>query len=188
MAPQANGKAFLGLIKFIKQNHGDNAIEPVIAAANHETQTIFSNRILMNDWYPYGAFVGFLEAMQATHGQGDPSYLRRAGESAGQRDLGTIYKIYKVFASSEKLIRSCDSVWASYYRGAGAMQAVTWEPQETVLRITDFPGMSPLHCQLMVGWMTATMREIGITFDEFSERQCQSRGAPYHEFFARWHK
>jgi hypothetical protein len=186
MAPQANGKAFLGLINYLKEHYGAAAVDAVVAAAPPETKTVFANRISISQWYSYEAFTGFLGAIAQLYGHADPHFFQTVGENSGKRDLGTIYKIYKNLASSERLIRSCSGIWTSYYREAGEMTAVSWKPDNTVLRIMNFPGMSPLHCQLMVGWMASTMKELGIKFIEFSERACTSKGAPHHEFFARW--
>jgi hypothetical protein len=69
------------------------------------------------------------------------------------------------------------------------MEAVTWEPNDTTLRIYDFPEMDPAHCRLMEGWMVSTMRSIGFYVnDDAFEQKCMSTGGPYHEFHCTWQK
>lgn len=138
-------------------------------------------------WYPYRAYVDFLEAIDRRLGHGDTAYGRELGMMAGERDLGTIFRIYVALASPERLIRSCTRVWEGYYRNAGRMEAVAWEPQETLLRIYDFPAMAPIHCRLMEGWMLKTMATIGCkVLPGAKETACCSAGDEHHEFLARW--
>ena len=67
------------------------------------------------------------------------------------------------------------------------MDALSWEPTNTTLRISHFGAMHALHCRLMEGWMIATMDMIGLQVNGDShERQCMSRGAAFHEFTCTW--
>jgi len=109
------------------------------------------------------------------------------GEIAGRRDLGSILRVYVALSSPERLIRSCAKIWPSYYRNAGRMEAVTWSPENTTLRIHDFPAMSHHHCRLMEGWMISTMQTIGFQpSNDARETRCPSRGDAWHEFSCRW--
>jgi len=190
MGAEVNGRAFLGLLKYIKSTRGPDTLAAVIAAGNAESRAAFAQPIRMMGWYPYAAFVGFLHGLERALGRtGQHSLCRELGEVAGTRDLGTVFRVYRTLASPERLIRACDKVWSSYYRQAGRMEAITWDPQDTTLRVYDFVDMDPAHCRLMEGWMIATMRSIGcyVNNDAF-ERKCMSTGDPYHEFFCTWEK
>jgi hypothetical protein len=80
-------------------------------------------------------------------------------------------------------------VWPSYYRNAGRMEAITWSPDDTTLRIFDFPLMHPAHCRLMEGWMISTMKQIGVRVnDGAAETECPSRGGRWHEFRCTWRR
>ncbi len=186
---EASGRAFLGLIRYIKDEYGADALQSVIAAGGPTVAPVFAQPIRIMAWYPYTAFGGFLRAIERGVGGGDAGFCRRLGAVAGTRDLGTIFRIYRALASPERLIRACDKVWPSYYRGAGRMEAVTWSPDDTTLRIYDFPDMVPSHCRLMEGWMVSTMRNIGVRVgDDAMETACVARGATYHEFRCSWRK
>jgi hypothetical protein len=190
MEAEASGRAFLGLVKYVKSTRGADTLAAVIAAGNEQTRTVFDRPIRVMNWYPYAAFVGFLRGLEhALRKAGDHSVCRELGDVAGMRDLGTVLKVYRTLSSPERLIRACDRVWLSYYRRAGRMEAIAWTPDNTTLRIYDFPDMDPMHCRLMEGWMIATMRSIGfyVNNDAF-ERKCMSTGDPYHEFHCTWQK
>lgn len=183
---EARGTAFLGLIAFIRQTAGAEALRRVVERAGSETQVVFGERIRKLSWYPYDAYGSFLEAADAELGRGDLSYCVALGEEASQRDLNTIFAFFTRLYGPERLIRACSRVWSQYYRGAGHMEAVSTDPDNTVLRIYDFPGMHPAHCRLMEGWMARAMETIGGRIIEGSEIACPSTGAAYHEFFCRW--
>ena len=190
MRAQASGRAFLGIVKYVKSTRGPQALESVIASGNDASRAAFDKPIRMMNWYSYPAFVGFLHGLEHTLGRaGQHSFCRELGDVAGVRDLGTVLRVYRTISSPERLIRACDKVWSSYYRHAGRMEAVTWAPDDTTLRIYDFAEMDPAHCRLMEGWMIATMRSIGfyVNNDAF-ERKCMSTGDPYHEFHCTWQK
>jgi hypothetical protein len=185
--PVVSGRAFLGLIRHVKDERGATALDAIVHAAGPATRAVFAQPISVLAWHPYEAFTGFLISVDRTLGRGDHAYCRVLGSAAGKRDLGTILRVYVALASAERLIRSCGKVWPSYYRNAGTMEAVAWEPTRTILRIRDFPTMHPTHCKLMEGWMASTMETIGFRVGPgAAETQCTSRGGPYHEFSCTW--
>lgn len=186
---EVSGKAFLGLIRSLKSERGDDAVFSAIEGAGDVARDTFAAPIRIMRWYPYPAYAAFLRSLEHQGGRGDGSSCRRFGEIAGARDLSTIFRVFSLLASPERLIRACDHIWPSYYRGAGRMEAVATAPEQTVLRIYDFPEMEPLHCRLMEGWMIATMRQIGARVNDAGrETRCPSRGGPYHEFTCSWRR
>jgi len=181
------GAAFLGLTKHVKEQKGVNFLNAVVEDAGDTTKAIFAKRIIMLDWYPYSSYAGFLRALDRKLGKGDLTYCHELGMIAAQRDAQTIYSLYKEKAKPEQLIRDCSFIWQNYYRNAGRMEAVSWEPDNSVVRIYDFPDMDPAHCLLMVGWMRGMMHGVGAQVTpESREIMCMSHGAPYHEFKCNW--
>ncbi|MFZ5444842.1 MAG: hypothetical protein ACOZQL_32935 [Myxococcota bacterium] len=187
-SPEVSGRAFLGLINHLREAHGRNALVELKPLMSREAAAAFDTRILHSSWYPYEAYVGFLRAIVAKHGNGKLEYCRQLGVSSGVRDINTVFKIYLAIASTERLIRGCTKVWDSYYRNAGMMEAVRWTPDDTMLRISDFKKMAPEHCLLMEGWMIATMNALGCDVLEPRESKCTSRGDEAHEFSCKWKK
>jgi hypothetical protein len=190
MGAEVSGRAFLGILKYVKSTRGPDALAAAGAAGNDASRAAFQRPIRLMGWYSYAAFVGFLHGLEQALGKsGQQNFFRELGDVAGVRDLGTVLRVYRTLSSPERLIRACSKVWPSYYREAGRMEAVTWAPEDTTLRIYDFPEMDPSHCRLMEGWMIATMRSIGfyVNNDAF-ERKCMSTGDPYHEFHCTWQK
>jgi hypothetical protein len=185
--PEVSGRAFLGIIRSVKQRHGQAGLTRTLAKTTAETQASFAKRLLHANWYPYSSFIDFLQCLEREFSHGDPLFGRKLGEASGQQDLSTVLRVYVALASSERLIRSCSKVWASYYRNAGSMDALSWAPENTTLVIRDFPTMAPIHCRLMEGWMIGTMAVLGLQVsDDGHESKCTSRGDAVHEFTCSW--
>jgi hypothetical protein len=185
--PRVSGRALLGLLAFAKEQGGKPAIDEVIALLSPATAGVFAERLQVLKFYPYSAYIELLGALKRRFGRPNDAFFRRVGATAGARDLGTMFKVYVALASPERLIRSCGRVWSSYYQNAGTMTAVSWDENDTRLRVEGFPKMDRAHCELMEGWMLATMKQIGVIVgDDARETTCASHGGPYHEFACTW--
>lgn len=186
-APEVSGRAFLGLIRHVRETRGNDFLSATVQSAGEATQAVFARPIQVMAWHPYPAFAGWLRALDRAMGKGDGAVCRELGAVAGKRDLGTVLRVYVALASAERLIRSCEKVWPSYYRNAGRMEAVAWAPEQTTLRIHGFAAMDVCHCKLMEGWMISTMDTIGFRVNsDARESVCASRGGPWHEFTCSW--
>jgi hypothetical protein len=184
-----SGRAFLGLVRHVRDTLGSEGLQRLVELAGPHAQEVFSERISKLGWYPYGAFTSFLGAAEKTLPRTARGASFELGTVAGRRDLGTVLKIYAAIASPERLIRACKLVWPSYFKHAGRMEAVAWEPQSTVLRIYDFPDMDRLHCRLMEGWMISTMESLGFAVgDDARQTLFMGDGAPHHEFRCTWRR
>jgi len=189
MAAEVSGRALLGLLAFAKERGGKSAVEEVVATLGPASASAFAERIQPLRYYPYAAYVELLYALKVRFGRTNAAFFRRLGATAGERDLGTMFKIYAALASPERLIRSCARVWAAYYRNAGSMTAVAWSEDDTRLRIDGFGAMDPAHCELMEGWMIATMERMGVVVGKDArETACTTHGDPHHEFACTWRK
>jgi hypothetical protein len=185
--PLVSGRALLGLLAFAKERGGKPAIAEVIATLPPSSAAVLAERTQALKYYPYRVYIDLLHALKRRYGKPNEAFYRRVGASAGERDLGTMFKVYVALASPERLIRSCGRVWSSYYRNAGAMTAVAWDENDTRLRIDGFPAMDRAHCELMEGWMLATMKQIGVIVGPNArETTCAGRGGPHHEFVCTW--
>ena len=186
-APQVSGRALLGLFSFAKDHGGKTAIDEVTRSLGATSRDALSRRVQALGYYPYATYIDLLRALKRRFAKPSETFYRNVGASAGERDLGTMFKVYVALASPERLIRSCTRVWASYYRNAGSMTAIAWEPSDTRLRIEGFASMDRAHCELMEGWMLATMKQIGVVVGPNArETICAGLGGPHHEFACTW--
>lgn len=180
--------AFLGLLKQLRARFGADAVAAALPTWGDELAAICGERLSKTEWYPYDAFVQLLEGSERDFGDGDGALVSVLGEGAARSDLGGgAFSILRVLASPRHLIGSCERVWPRYYEHAGRMVALATEPNDTVLRILDFPTMARLHCRMMEGWMISAMAQLGARVAPGGrETVCVSDGGPFHEFRCRW--
>ena len=186
--PTARGMALLGPLKQLRAQFGAEAVAAALPGWGPELAAACASRVNKTDWYPYVAFVQLLEGAEREFGTGDLSLVSTLGEAAARTDLsGGAFSILRVLASPRHLISSCERVWPRYYDRAGRMIAIAREPEETVLRILDFPSMARAHCRMMEGWMISAMAQLGAkVLPGGRETQCVRDGGPYHEFRCQW--
>lgn len=185
---EVSGKSFLGFIRALKEKGGGALLRQAIADMDEPTRAMFSKRILISGWYPYPAFLCSL-GVTVRHLELDPpNELKKLGKLSANRDLSNIFAIFKLILRPERLIKSCGVFWHKYYRNAGDIEAIAWQPDHTIIRITDFPDMDPRHCEYVNGYMMGLMEEINFRMLTDQETMCQSRGDPYHEFLYSWTK
>lgn len=181
-----NGRAYLGVIRFLDERGARSRLPELLAESSPHLQGVFSSRLSKLAWYPYTTFAELLERLEEGLESTDGGVARELGTSAGKVDLGSMFRVYRAIASSERLIRGCSKVWPRYYAGAGTMAAESWEPEDTRVRIYDFPEMHVLHCKLMEGWMVSTMRVLGFMCTDARQTAFMGKGDAYHEFACRW--
>lgn len=189
MSAEVSGRAFLGLLRHLRDTYGKDQVQRIGEVAGGETERVLSQRVSKLAWYPYAAFTQFLAGAEQSLPRTSSGASFALGTVAGKQDLGTVLKIYVALSSAERLIRSCKLVWPGYYRNAGRMEAVEWQPESTVLRIYDFPEMHRLHGRLMEGWMISTMESLGLVVDPGARQTLfMGDGAPHHEFRCTWRR
>jgi hypothetical protein len=183
---RVRGLAFLGAASFIKKTFGEARLARIVADAGPATHETFSRKIDGLSLQPYASLVGLLHSADRHLGSGDLVFCKSLGELAAKSDLQTIFRGYAVKPAPEDMIRACTPIWGMYTDEAGTMEAVATRPENTLVRIHDFPEMDPAHCRLLEGWMIAAMDFIGVRLIGAGERLCMSKGHPFHEFVCTW--
>jgi predicted hydrocarbon binding protein len=182
MTAEASGKAFLGIIRYLKDNGGANLLKEIIDALDDSIKKTFLERIELLEWYPYNDFSQFLNAIKNKLAKNNPKFFYDLGEYTGKRDMETFLSIYTSIQSPERFIRNCKMIWSSYYRNSGEMSLIPSIPDKIIYRIDDFPQMNINHCHLMEGWIATTLNLLGFAILTSEETHCMNSGDPYHEF------
>lgn len=185
---KAKGTAFLGIFNYVKgQARGKELLEKVIASLAPEHARFFKRRMIAIVDYPYPAFIDLLRVVDRVLGKGDLSLCRELGKYTATLDIESVYYVYKKRVTPQDLSRDSNIIWKSYYTNSGIMKTEDITPDNTVIRIYDFPGMDPAHCRLMEGWMIqAIIAASGVWVQEMREVKCVSRGDEFHEFRGHW--
>jgi hypothetical protein len=181
--------AFLGVLKHLRGAAGPDHIAQVMPSWGAAIASVTAERIVGTDWYSYDAFAQLLRGAERELGDGSGALSRELGYAAAKSDLRGVFSMLKLLASPQHLIGACERVWPRYYRNAGRMIAVASRPENTVLRILEFPTMVREHCRMMEGWMISAMEVLGATvLPGAQESTCMADKGPYHEFVCKWQK
>ena len=181
--------AFLGVLKELRARVDADRVTASLKTWGRELAVVTAERVSRTEWYPYAAFAQLLTGAERELGDGTGTLSRELGAAAAKSDLRGAFAVLKLLASPRHLIGSCERVWPRYYRNAGRMEAVSTRPENTMLRIHDFPAMVPAHCRMMEGWMISAMEVLGATvLPGGKETLCMANEGPYHEFACTWRK
>ncbi|HSM51068.1 MAG TPA: hypothetical protein VLA75_06680, partial [Thermoanaerobaculia bacterium] len=144
----------------------------------------FSSNIIHGMWYPYEAFAALLDALSRAPAHGRPEAFRQLGERMAERDLTTLLRVYAMITSPTRLAEVPRKIWEQRFRGAGVAASEVGE-MSFRFTISGFPGIHPLHCELLTGYGLATGRRSTRTFDNVHDR-CVHRGDRECSFLSRW--
>lgn len=137
--------------------------------------------------YPYSLFIDFITTADKVTGRGDFGVCRKLGRYAATRDIQSFLKLTKQGIKPTEMVVAAGALWKNYHLNSGQMKVEDTAPEHTVIRIYDFPAMSPAHCRLLEGYFAQAVKEAGAVWvEEIRELACMSRGAPFHEFAGRW--
>jgi predicted hydrocarbon binding protein len=186
--PMVKGASLIGFFKYVKELKDEEAIlEKVLDALPQGSADICRHKVIAVADYPYSLFVDFIRAIDKVIGVGDLSVCEILGRYAASRDIQAFIETFKSEVKPQDLFRAADIMWKSYHINSGAIEAEDTSPDNSVIRICNFPRMDPAHCRLMEGYLSHAMIEIGGSWTEdVHEVKCCSRGDPYHEFQGKW--
>jgi hypothetical protein len=146
------GMAILGTLKFVKEMAGRERIAGLLPELSAPAQAAFERPILAGSWYPYEAYASLLHVVTQRLGDGRPDLPASLGRFAAQHDVGSIFKIVSVIISTSRALHSA-GFWWSRYCDAGRFVMTRIDDESADGQIEDFPGISPVHEQLLTGWI-----------------------------------
>jgi hypothetical protein len=154
------GMALRGALKYVKESGHPAGIAQVLAALPAEVRPVFDKRILTGDWYPYEAYAALLQVIDRLHGRGDLTKMPELGHFAIRQDSSTVLKVISLFASVQQLIGRSGMFWGRYC-DTGTFTDVESGDRHVAMALRDFPGISPEHCHLLIGWLEGLALSVG---------------------------
>ncbi len=188
-APFVKGASLLGFLKYIKElPQAEQLNEKIIALLSPQAAKLIERKVIAVADYPYAVFVEIIRTIDKVMGNGDLSVCLALGEYAASRDVKAYLSTFKREIKPEELFGAIDLIWRSYHINSGQLKVEDTSPDNTIIRIYDFPLMDSAHCKLMEGYFIQGIKQMGWTLIEGIETKCTSKGDPYHEFMGRWSK
>ena len=174
------GTAVIDTIKAIKQRAGEGEFERVVAHLDEETKAIYLAPISPSSWYPFDAFVRFLEIDIQETASGNEEALIKRSEAVIERQLHGIYKIFVRLGSPEFIIRRIAAVHATYFDGVQIIAEMKG-PNGATIQYVGFASQHRIIGAVLIGFFRKSLeisgaQDIDVRFSvpiEAGERYCE---------------
>ena len=93
--------------------------------------------------------------------------------------------IVALFASVETMLQRSSLFWTRHC-DTGRFETLETAKGSGVGALRDFPGVSPLHCTLLTGWIEGMGEAAGASEATTEKVKCVHRGDPWCEYHGRW--
>ena len=180
---QIKGTALRGLLKHAKDSV-PGGVPALIAALPERSRGVFDHRVLASSWYPYQAYADLLEGL-AGGARDRAAYLHELGRHLAVQDAGTTFQVVALFASVETMLQRASLFWTRHC-DTGRFETLETAKGSGVGALRDFPGVSPLHCTLLTGWIEGMGEAAGASEATTEKVKCVHRGDPWCEYHGRW--
>ena|SRR5262245_56357231 len=182
---QIKGMAVLGLLKFVKETAGKASIAELLPHLSSGARPAFEHPILAGDWYPYEVYASLLAVVTLRLGDGRTDFPASLGRFAARHDTGSIFRIVTAIISPRRALHAAGFFW-SRYCDAGRFVMTCINQEDAAGHIEDFPGISPLHEQLLTGWIEGVGSAAGARDPHVELVASVHHGAPRSEYQMRW--
>ena len=182
---QIKGTAIRGLLKRVKETGYAGGIPAILAELPPASLKTFDHRILASGWYPYDSYGDLLTVVhRRLHGERDDA-LVELGRWLAKQDAGTTLKIFALFASVETMLQRGPFFWPRHC-DTGVFETVDVQKGSGVGVLRDFPGVHPLHCRLLAGWVEGMAVVAGAHTVRSEKVKCVHRGDAWCEYRGSW--
>lgn len=184
LRPELKGPVLRGVLRDAKEMLPGGAAQLVAALPQEVRQAHFGQNILPGGWYPYEALSVLLDAYSRLLAPGRPETIQEVGARSAGRDLNTLLKAWSLVSSPSRIADMPAMIWRQRFRNAGAAAS---EKGVSSFRFTiaGFPGIHPLHCEMLTGYGRAWGRQWAKSFENTHDR-CVHRGGGDCSFFSSW--
>ncbi len=165
---KAKGTAVKSLSDFIIEEHGTEGFQRWLTSLPPASQKIFSQRILVNSWYPFeDAVPRPMAAMAQIFYEGRTDGNWKEGRYTAEKDLHGIYRFFVRVANPQFLMRNTAGIWKSYFADSEARLA-EGDKSRAVLLLSGIEPACRYFDHHVGGWVERALEICGcrnIKFD-----------------------
>jgi hypothetical protein len=184
LRPELKGPVLRGVLRDAKEMLAGGAAQLVAALPREVRQAHFGQNVLPGGWYPYETLSILLDTYSRLLAPGRPEAIQEVGARSAGRDLNTLLKAWSLVSSPSRIADMPAMIWRQRFRNAGEAAS---EKGDSSFRFTiaGFPGIHPLHCEMLTGYGRAWGRQWAKRFENTHDR-CVHRGGADCSFFSSW--
>jgi len=182
---RVKGTVIIPSVEYIKNKYGESTFQKVVSRTSPASQKVLNGRILASSWYDVDVIVEYLTAAEALLKGKDPHIVDNLGKASADYAARGVYKVFLMVTSPTKVIHMSPHIWAKYY-SFGKMEIVENSDGSATLHLVDSDFSSEILCRRIRGWMERVIELTGGKNPAVKHTKCQSRGADYEEYIAKW--
>ena len=155
----AKGTLVASRVRYVREEHGPEAVGQVAAALEPEAREAFENPPLPFTWTPLPLMVAIDRAIVDGPMGGDPGEMFRFGSLIAGYDLPVIYKVLFKVGSPGFIVGRASMVYSQYFRGGKLRSTVDGKRATAVLE--GFVQPRYMCAEGMRGWLHASVSMSG---------------------------
>jgi hypothetical protein len=183
---QVRGAALLSLQQFILTRFQREGYQDWYAQLPPVAQQHFSTPPDPDGWYPLASALQTpLEVLCNLFYAGKPLGAWESGKFSADHGLNNMMKIFISVASVPFIVKRAARILSRYYQSC---EAEVWKSgsHEAIIRITSFPGLTPLIENRIAGYMQRAAELTGGRSPQVFIGPSATKAHPYTEFKVQW--
>ena len=177
------GAAIRARLEYLREKHGDDALQRVIETLDEMDQVILGGTVLPSIWYPFQVLANFDEAACRLLGDGDHSLFEAAGEHVGEQHARSIYRVFFKETEPSRVLRLASCIYANYYSGLGRLSLRSDDDgRHERLVIQGAPGTARPNCVTAMAYFKSVLASCTGMTVEARETRCTCWGDEACEF------
>jgi len=177
------GAAIRARLEYLRERHGDEALQRVIGTLDEMDQVILGGTVLPSIWYPFQVLANFDEAACRLLGSGDHSLFEEAGSHVGEQHARSIYRVFFKETEPSRVLRLASCIYANYYSGLGRLSLrASDDGASDRLIIEGAPGTARPNCVTAMAYFKTVLATCTGMTVEARETRCTCWGDEACEF------
>lgn len=169
---------------FILEKEGTKGLRKLEKAMADSGHPVDYTKLKRMEFYPMGLEALTLELIKIIF-----NYSEEKFQQMGEFHCKTswIVKFFmKYFFSFDRMAKEVPKIWKKYFT-VGELKLIDYDERKgyALLRVENF-YFHPLHCQIMIGILSAVIQMMVNNRVSCKETKCPYEGDDYHEYLLKW--
>ena len=179
------GQSILSLVKYLRNNFGEEGYKKALDTLEMMDREIFKGKLTPMGWYPAGAFINMMEAVENIFGAGDYKLCEEVGRFSAEESFGGIYRIFIELSDVQIILGKAPLAWRIINdTGNLEMSSITENSAKCRIKGYDYPKKA--FCCELAGYFSKVLDLVGARNVKIAEKKCRASGAEYCEYDVTW--
>lgn len=183
---QIRSSAMWARRQWVLENHGEEALQELIAAMSPAGRHMLRSDIDPKSWHTYQLFLEFAIKADQMFGAGDGKLNIELARSSAHRNTKSLFKAFIRIGSVNWVLNKASKLWTEHF-SAGGFAVITDKPSHTATgEILDWPHPHMCHTYSVLGFAIGCIEMSGEDNVRGEVVSCRSKGAEKTIIRAHW--